>query len=242
MRKILYYGKSDIGLVREINEDIFVVEQDAGFCLVADGMGGAAAGEVASRIFSESALEVFLGYESPSKEKALENVQKTFRLANEKIIDHVTRNPQHQGMGCTAELIKFFDTGFVLGHVGDSRTYRIRDGVLKQLTKDHSLVQNQIDQGLLSPEQARDHSLRNIILRAVGTEENLALDLINGNTYLGDIFLLCSDGLTDMIGDDLILRNLLSALDLSQKTDKLIELANSAGGKDNITVVLIEIQ
>lgn len=242
MRKILYYGNSDIGLVRKTNEDIFVVEQDAGFCLVADGMGGAAAGEVASRIFLESALEVFLGYESASKENAQENVQKTFRLANEKIIDHVTRNPQHQGMGCTAELIKFFDTGFVLGHVGDSRTYRIRDGILKQLTKDHSLVQNQIDQGLLTPEQARDHSLRNIILRAVGTEENLALDLINGNIYPGDIFLLCSDGLTDMISDDLILRNLISALDLSQKTDKLIELANSAGGKDNVTVVLVEIQ
>lgn len=242
MRKILYYGNSDIGLVRKTNEDIFVVEQDAGFCLVADGMGGAAAGEVASRIFLESALEVFLGYESASKENAQENVQKTFRLANEKIIDHVTRNPQHQGMGCTAELIKFFDTGFVLGHVGDSRTYRIRDGILKQLTKDHSLVQNHIDQGLLTPEQARDHSLRNIILRAVGTEENLALDLINGNIYPGDIFLLCSDGLTDMISDDLILRNLISALDLSQKTDKLIELANSAGGKDNVTVVLVEIQ
>jgi serine/threonine protein phosphatase PrpC len=242
MRKILYNGKSDIGLVRKINEDIFVVEPDAGFCLVADGMGGAAAGEVASRIFSESALEVFLGDEIPSKQKAMDNVQKTFRLANENIFDHVTRNPLHQGMGCTAELIAFFDTGFVLGHIGDSRTYRVRDGLLKQLTKDHSLVQHQIDHGLITQEQARDHSLRNIILRAVGTEENLALDLINGNIYPGDIFLLCSDGLTDMVDDDLILQNLISALDLSQKTEKLIDLANSAGGKDNITAVLIEIQ
>jgi len=241
MRKIHYYGKSDIGLYREKNEDTFLVEPDAGFCLVADGMGGAAAGELASRFFAESALMAFLGYENPSKQKATGNIQKTFRLANEKILDHVVRNSFHERMGCTAELIVFFDEGFVLGHIGDSRTYRVREGLLKRLTKDHSLVQDQIDHGIITPEQARDHSLKNVILRAVGVEENLALDLIKGKIYPGDLFLLCSDGLTDMIDDDLIRRVLISVDNLSQKTEKLIELANSAGGKDNITVVLAEI-
>jgi len=242
MRKILYHGKSDIGLVRENNEDTFLFESVAGFCLVADGMGGGAAGEEASRIFAESAIEVFLGNENPSKQEAKESVQKTFRLANANILDYVVRNSISQRMGCTAELIAFIDDGFVLGHIGDSRTYRVRKGVLKQLTKDHSLVQDQIDHGILSPEQARDHSLKNVIFRAVGVEENLALDLINGEIYPGDIFLLCSDGLTDMVEDDIILQVLISVGNLSQKAEKLIKLANSAGGVDNITVVLSEIQ
>jgi len=242
MRKIQYYGKSDRGLYREENEDTFLLEPDAGFCLVADGMGGGAAGELASQIFAEAAIEVFLGYKNPSRQKAKENLQKTFQLTNERILNHVARNSIHKSMGCTAELIVFFDEGFVLGHIGDSRTYRVREGLLKQLTKDHSLVQDQIDHGVLTPDQARDHSLRNVIFRAVGVEENLALDLINGKIYPGDLFLLCSDGLTDMIEDDLIRQVLLSGDSLSQKTEKLIELANLAGGKDNITVVLSEIQ
>ena len=172
----------------------------------------------------------------------MEKVKKTYQLANAKILNHVVQNPLHQGMGCTAELLTFFDEGFVLGHLGDSRTYRVREELLKQLTKDHSLVQDQIDRGMLTPEQARNHSLKNVILRAVGIEENLALDFIEGKIYPGDLFLLCSDGLTDMIDDDLIRRILISVDNLSQKAEKLIELANSAGGKDNITVVLAEVQ
>lgn len=242
MNKIHYSGKSDTGLVRRNNEDTFEVRQEAGFCLVADGMGGAAAGELASHIFAESTLEVFLNYEDPSEQNAVENVKKAFRMANEKILAHVSRNPLHQGMGCTAELIVFSDRGFILGHMGDSRTYRVRNGLLKQLTKDHSLVQDQIDQGVITSEEARNHSLRNVILRAVGIEESLALDIIRGKTYPSDIFLLCSDGLTDMLEDDVIGHVLKSAGSLSQKTEKLIELAKSAGGKDNITVVLSEIQ
>ena len=242
MRKILYHGKSNIGRVRENNEDTFLLEPVAGFCLVADGMGGGAAGEVASRIFAESAIEVFLGNENPSKQKAMESIQKTFRLANANIFDYVVRNSIQHRMGCTAELITFFDEGFALGHIGDSRTYRVREGLLKQLTKDHSLVQDQIDHGILTPKQARNHSLKNVIFRAVGVEENLALDLINGEIYPGDIFLLCSDGLTDMVEDDIIRQVLISVGDLSQKAEKLVELANHAGGVDNITVALSEIQ
>ena len=242
MRKIGYSGKSDTGLVRTNNEDTFVIEPDAGFCLVADGMGGGAAGELASRIFAESALEVFLDNEDLSEQEVVETVKKAFQMANEKILDYASRNSLHKSMGCTAELIVFTGGGFVLGHMGDSRTYRVRNGLLKQLTKDHSLVQDQIDQGALTPEEARNHSLRHVSLRAVGAEENLALDLIRGKIYPDDLFLLCSDGLTDMVDDGLIGNVLKSAGTLNQKAEKLIELAKSAGGNDNITVVISEIQ
>lgn len=239
--KINCYGKTDAGLVRPNNEDTFLVKSQLGFCLVADGMGGAAAGELASRIFAETALEVFSNGNDKSENKTLEKVQKTFHFANERILKHVEENPHHQGMGCTAEFIAFHEQGFVLGHIGDSRTYRNRSSQLKQLTKDHSLVQDQIDQGLISPEEARNHSMRNVIFRAVGVEDTFALDIIKGETFSGDLFLLCSDGLTDMVDDSQISKILSSATDLPQKTEALIKMAMSAGGKDNITVVLTEI-
>lgn len=264
MAKISYFGKTDSGLVRSNNEDTFLIKPGMGFCLVADGMGGAAAGELASRIFAETALEVFLKAQGRSEteiqgkaQTTIDNsddvtiirseteipkrVQTAFILANKKILDHVNKTPQHEGMGCTAELIAFSDDNFVIGHLGDSRIYRIRNGQLKQLTKDHSLVQDQIDQGLISPEEARSHSLRNVITRAVGIEKSFELDMLRGKTTSGDLFLLCSDGLTDMVDDNLIRKVLSSPIDLSQKTEKLVEMANSAGGRDNITVVLTEI-
>ncbi len=241
MLKVNYFGKTDIGLMRPNNEDTFLIKPDIGFCLVSDGMGGAVAGELASRIFTETALEVFSADGDQSENRTLEKVKKAFRSAHERILTHVKGNPHHQGMGCTAELIAFHEQGFVIGHIGDSRIYRHRNGQLKQLTKDHSLVQDQIDQGLITPNEAKKHSLRNVILRAVGINESLALDILRGKTYAGDLFLLCSDGLTDMIDDRLIGQVLYSDIALHQKTEKLVEMAISAGGRDNITVVLAEI-
>jgi len=144
-------------------------------------------------------------------------------------------------MGCTAELAAFFDESCCLGHVGDSRTYLLRGDELKQLTRDHSVVQNQIDRGFINTEQAKSHPLRNVIVRSVGVDENLAVDLIKGTILPGDIFLLCTDGLTSML-DEILIRQVISAkLSLSQKVNRLIEEANSAGGHDNITVILCEI-
>jgi serine/threonine protein phosphatase PrpC len=239
--KINCFGKTVTGPVRPNNEDTFLVKPEMGFCLVADGMGGYAAGELASRIFAETALEVFSKSNDQSHNKTLENVQKTFRLANERILKHVEENPHHHGMGCTAEFIAFHEQDFVLGHIGDSRTYRNRNSQLNQLTKDHSLVQDQIDYGLISPEEARNHSMRNVIFRAVGVKDTFALDISKGKTISGDLFLLCSDGLTDMVDDSQISHVLSSAKDLPNMTEELIEIAIAAGGKDNITVVLIEI-
>lgn len=239
--QIAAFGKSHPGLRRSNNEDAFIVRPELGFCLVADGMGGAAAGELASSIFAETTLEVFSGAAGQSEPETVELVQRAFRWANERILDHVKKNPHHQGMGCTAELVSFSSEGFVLGHLGDSRTYRFRNSQLKQLTQDHSLVQDQLNQGLITPAEARNHPMRNVILRALGVNESLSLDLVRGKTLPGDVFLLCSDGLTDMLEDTMIQEVLSFSTDLPQKVDKLIELANTAGGHDNITVVLSEV-
>jgi len=241
MPEVAFFGQTDVGIRRKNNEDTFVVSPGLCFCLAADGMGGAAAGELASRFFADSARDVFSGTVPRTEKQTFDLVQKAFSLANRRILEHVKANAQHQGMGCTAELVAFFDGGFVLGHIGDSRTYRLRDGHLKQLTQDHSFVQCQIDQGLITPEEARNHHLRNVILRAVGVTENLPLDLLSGRIFPGDLFLLCSDGLTDMLDDETIRDILLSAVSLAEKSDELIRLANAAGGKDNITVVLSEV-
>ncbi|HOO39281.1 MAG TPA: Stp1/IreP family PP2C-type Ser/Thr phosphatase [Deltaproteobacteria bacterium] len=236
------FGKSDTGLIRKNNEDSFAVDIQAGFCTVADGMGGAAAGEIASSIFVETAAEIFSKHGSFSEELRVGHMQQAFITANQRILDHIKSNPDHAGMGCTAELLAITDEGFVLGHMGDSRTYRLRNGQLKLLTKDHSLVQDQLDQGIITPEQAAKHLQRNVILRAVGTTQNPSLDLVRGRTYPGDLFLLCSDGLTDMVSDETILQALRQYPRLPEAADVLIALAKDGGGKDNVTVVLMHIE
>ncbi len=238
MLQKIFSGKTDIGLKRENNEDAFVISSELNFCLAADGMGGAAAGELASKIFAESALAIFEKNTHRSEEDVINRVQKAFGFANRKILEHVIQHPDHKGMGCTAELLAFSDDGFVLGHIGDSRTYRLRNGQLQQLTQDHTLVQQQVDEGLIPSDRIKNHPLRNVILRAVGLTENLALDVIRGNIISGDLFLLCSDGLTDMIQDDQIQAILRCDTDVHAKVDKLIETAISAGGNDNVTVVM----
>lgn len=241
MVDIRFCGKTDTGIRRLENEDVFVVFPELNLCALADGMGGAAAGELASRIFAEAVAETFSMARQRSERESMELVEQTYRVANERMVDHTRENPGHKGMGCTAELLAFFDQGYVLGHVGDSRTYLFRDGQLKRLTNDHSVVQLQVDQGLITPGDARTHPLRNVILRAVGTNEVLEVDLIRGRVLSGDLFLLCSDGLTDMVEDKVLQEVLAGDLRLPQKADRLVELANSAGGHDNVTVVLGEV-
>ena len=227
-----------MGNVRTNNEDVFDINPDCHYCLVADGMGGAAAGEVASRIFADTAKAVFAGHDGSSEENTIARVQTTFKLANDKILQHVGRNPHDHGMGCTAELLAYTRYSFIVGHVGDSRTYRLQKQTLKQLTKDHSLVQEQLDKGLITAAEARRHAMRNVILRAVGVNDTVALDILKGKRRSGDIFLLCSDGLTDMIEESAILATMSTQGALREKTETLIRLAKSAGGKDNVTVVL----
>lgn len=236
-----FFGKTDVGLRRPNNEDAWLVRPDLDVCVVADGMGGAASGELASRMFVETVQELFAHTRPGSEQEASEVTQEAFRLGNERILSFAAANPSHQGMGCTAELVVFRDDRYVAGHVGDSRMYLFRDGVLKQITRDHSLVQSQLDQGLITEREARRHSMRHVVLRALGIHEPLALDLSRGTCRVGDVFLLCSDGLTDMVEDGVI-RDILSCSGgLAVSADRLIESAKSAGGADNITVVLCRV-
>jgi serine/threonine protein phosphatase PrpC len=234
-------GKSDVGLKRPTNEDVCVVKPELGFCVVADGMGGAAAGEVASRIFAETAIEVFSAENGRSEDVVLNLVQTAFAGANEKILSHARSNPSRRGMGCTGELVAFYDESYILGHVGDSRAYLLRREELKQLTKDHSVVQQQVDAGMMTASEGRNHPSRHMILRAVGVSEELAPDIVRGKVISGDLLLLCSDGLTDMLEDRMIQTILDLDIELSEKADHLVERAKLSGGLDNITAVLCEV-
>ena len=235
-------GKTDKGLRRQNNEDAFFVTDDQNYSAVADGMGGAAAGEVASALFIETVETLFARLPQPREEQELVSlVSEAFTRANERILRCAEEHPENQGMGCTAELIAFFDDRYTLGHVGDSRTYLFREGELRQLSKDHSLVQHQVDEGVISPQQARTHALKNVILRALGLEPALSLDLIRGRIFPQDLFLLCSDGLSDMLEDAEIAGILGSDASLQGKLHLLIEAALHAGGRDNVTVVLCQV-
>ena len=241
MHQKIFLGKTDVGLKRKNNEDVFVVSPELDFCLAADGMGGAAAGELASKIFADTTQDIFSGNTDRSQKEVLYRIQKAFCDANENILEHVIQNKDHKGMGCTAELLAFSNEGFIVGHIGDSRTYRLREGHLEQLTQDHTMVQQQFEEGLISSDQIKQHPLRNVIFRAVGIKEELALDLIIGKIFAEDLFLLCSDGLTDMIPDEQIREILCADTDISRKAEELIEEAKNAGGTDNITVALVAV-
>ena len=238
MIKLDMTGLSDVGLRRSNNEDAYVIMPEQRVVAVADGMGGAAAGEVASSIFVTVVQECFTASAMTSEDDAYHRVQQVFSVANSRMVEHVTQNPHNSGMGCTAELLTFAGGRYIIGHVGDSRTYLFRNGILRQLTKDHSLVQMQLDDGIINAEAARVHPKKNIVLRAVGIDKDISLDILRGNLLLDDLFILCSDGLTDMIEDTEMVTILLAPVTLVQKVEKLVESAKKAGGKDNITVVL----
>ena len=241
MLSVAAFAKSLAGVKRSHNEDSHAVNSELGFYLAADGMGGEAAGELASRVFSESAQEVFSRSDSRAEEARAALVREAFGLAHDRILDHVRVCPEHEGMGCTAELLALTDTGFVLGHIGDSRAYRLRDGELRRLTKDHSVVQDQMDQGMITLEDARRHPLRHVIHRAVGVGGGGNPDLLTGRTLSGDLFLLCSDGLSDSLEDAQIGEILSAPMPLEEKADTLISAARSAGARDDITVILLAV-
>ena len=179
---------TEVGLKRTNNEDAFLDLPQQGLFAVSDGMGGAAAGEIASKIFIETVSEFF----PPSREKMggedYETVQNVFGVSNQKIINYGSENSDCSGMGCTADLLVFSGERFIVGHIGDSRIYLFRKGELLQLTRDHSFVQQQVDQGIISPLEARSHAKRNVLLRALGTTAPLSFDIMRGKSYPRDLF------------------------------------------------------
>lgn len=231
---MIYYGETHIGNKRQSNEDCFFIPelQNGYFALVADGMGGHSAGEVASRLFMETACEILSAMRP--EDVTTETLSGIFSLANSRIFAESTG--EKRGMGTTATLAVFNGADVLIGHVGDSRAYMFCAGSLSQITHDHSYVQSLVDRGLISKEDAAAHPQRNIIMRAIGTEKDIETDFFNLKLHNNDVLLLCSDGLTGSVTDAKIAEILSGELSCAAKS--LIDTALAGGGKDNITVVL----
>jgi PPM family protein phosphatase len=216
---------------------------DVGLAVLADGMGGYNAGEVASNM-ATSFIRTELGrwLREASAQASDAEVRRAMDIcvdnANRAIFNAANSNPQYAGMGTTLVVAVFRDNRVLLGHVGDSRCYRLREGRLQQITRDHSLLQEQIDAGLITQEQAAFSANKNLVTRAVGVEDTVLLETHQHDVQAGDVFLMCSDGLSDMLDDEGILQVMQAHPALEPGTQALIAAANDAGGKDNISVIL----
>ena len=229
-------GVTDTGRRRLRNEDAFICEPP--LFAVADGMGGARAGEVAAGL-AAAALE-----EAGSETRGVEGVAALIVEANKRIFERSLNDPRTAGMGTTvtAALVDAASGAVAIGHVGDSRAYLLRTGTLEQLTTDHSLVAELVESGVLTPEEAERHPQRSAITRALGTEPTVEVDAFTVQAEAGDLFLVCSDGLSVMISDDAVSSAIETAdRDPERAADALVAAANARGGEDNITVVLFEI-
>ena len=230
-------------MIRSGNEDNFTVDATAtrGIYIVADGMGGHAAGEVAS----EMAVQIIQRELHPVTDVMGEEVAKlvgnTLRKANRAIHDRTLTEVDKQGMGTTASILLISGARYLIGQVGDSRVYLMRDGTLSQLTKDHSYVQEQVDAGFLTPEQARYHPYSNVITRCVGASPDVEPDVYRGDVHTGDLFLVASDGLTGMVDDRRLSQLLGSRAEPERKVQALISEANGRGGLDNITAIIVQV-
>ncbi|HEU4631397.1 MAG TPA: Stp1/IreP family PP2C-type Ser/Thr phosphatase [Gemmatimonadaceae bacterium] len=235
-------ARTDVGMIRAGNEDNFFAGTNGsrGLFVVADGMGGHAAGEVASEMAVQILERELLHRELPP-EQASERVREALRRANLAIYERTIAEVDKQGMGTTASVLVLFEGRYLVGQVGDSRVYLLRDGALRQLTKDHSYVQEQVDAGFLTPEQARYHPYSNVITRCVGASESVEPDVYEGETRAGDLFLVASDGLTGMVDDRRLQQLLLSRASPARMVDALIAEANGRGGLDNITAVIVQV-
>lgn len=247
--KLVSHGLTDVGRKRAHNEDNLLVAPDLGLFVVADGMGGHAHGERASRIAIE-AIEKFVreahgkangAFHSaaPLEESPLaDTIRIAVEVACAAVYHEALREPSLSGMGTTVTAMLFHDRGALFGHVGDSRAYVCRGGKILQVSEDHSLVNEQVKAGMLTPEQAKSSRLKNIITRSVGFEEDVLVDVMGVPSIPGDTFVLCSDGLANMVQDQEILDAVRTTL-IPELPGKLIALANERGGDDNITVIAV---
>ena len=243
--KLEIYGITDEGLVREHNEDYISWLPESGLVILADGMGGHNAGEVASELAVMSITDALEEVLTPEIQNACnmdfkDAVHEAVIYANDEINQHAKTHPECSGMGTTVVMALFHDESVILASVGDSRIYRFSKGVLEQVTTDHSLVQEMIDNGYMSEEEALNSTNRNLITRALGIAEDVKVDVTEHKFEQGDIYLLCSDGLSDMVTDDKIFSALVKSHDnLERAGESLVELAKQNGGHDNVSVILV---
>lgn len=246
------YGATDVGMKRRLNEDVYLLDQEAGMYLVADGMGGHAAGEVASRVATEEILRVFKGGPDGADETWPEHWDTDLSATANLIVDSIVaghhrvtmamnKDAELKGMGTTVVVAVHLpgDGKLVISHVGDSRAYRYRKGNLALLTSDHSWVHEQVEAGFLTEEAARTHPLKNVVTQALGGNSEPRVDVLEDEILEDDIYLLCSDGLNSMLTDDEIAAVLETGGSLDETCNRLIAEANERGGNDNISVVLL---
>ncbi len=251
--RVRFAGETDIGRKRDHNEDSIYLPSDIRLAIVADGMGGHAAGEVASKLAVETLVDYFEKTESTQPLTWPYKVDRDLRtdtnrmiqgvmLANLEIHERAERDTSAKGMGTTIVSIFFLDDTAIIGHVGDSRVYRFRDDKLTQVTEDHSLINDYIKMKRVTPEEAENWPHKNVIVRALGMKDTVSVDILTEHPQIGDIFLLCSDGLNAMLSDDQIGHLLRSEKDMDKCVDALIAAANDEGGIDNISVVIARIE
>ena len=241
------------GMVRTHNEDSIFVDGDAGLAVLADGMGGYSAGEVASgiavNVISTGMLQELNSGRELSKVDIASGLthaalllQQQIALANKGIYEAAQQRPECAGMGTTIVAAVFHGNRVSIGHIGDSRCYRLRGEKFEQLTHDHSLLQEQIDSGMLTPEQAKYSLNKNLVTRALGIEAVVPADIAEYRVEAEDVYVLCSDGLTDMV-DAEVVREIVAAKrsDLAEAAAELIDVANQNGGRDNVSVVVIRV-
>lgn len=245
MVRLLHAARTDVGMIRSGNEDNFAVHvpypAERGLFVVADGMGGHAAGEVASEMAVQTLERELADIKDLEDASAAERVADALRMANRSIHDRTITEVDKQGMGTTASVLLLAGMRYLIGQVGDSRVYLLRDGALHQLTKDHSYVQEQVDAGFLTPEQARYHPYSNVITRCVGASPDVQPDIYFGEVRIGDLFLVASDGLTGMVDDRRLQMLLMSRVEPERKVHALIAEANGRGGLDNITAIVVQV-
>lgn len=239
-----YFSQTDPGLIRDNNEDSVALDITNQVVVLADGMGGYNAGEVASAM-ATSFIHAELGrwLAEGGRDAAVRDVRRAMEIcvdnANRSIFNAANSNPVYAGMGTTLVMGVFQGNRAMIGHVGDSRCYRLRTGLLQQITRDHSLLQEQIDAGLITLEQAQFATHKNLVTRALGVEDTVLLDVNEHRIEDSDLYLFCSDGLTDMVSDERITEILKEDAPLEQLGAELVDCANGHGGRDNISVVLV---
>lgn len=236
--RVMFSGDSEAGRVRSINQDSFFVGELGNFYIaaVADGMGGHKTGEVAS----QKAIEILRRELLKSQNHLPIALARAVQAANLEIHESSNENPEHEGMGTTLTSILLDDQVGLIGHVGDSRAYLVRDGKLKQLTLDHSWVAERVRQGVLTQEEAQKHRLRNIITNALGSEQNVKLDILHFDVQAGDKYMVCSDGVSMLLDEDL-LRDIIHENSPDEAVKQLIDASNERGSADNITAVVVQV-
>jgi len=245
-------SRSDAGMVRSHNEDSVHLNPALGLAVLADGMGGYNAGEVASGMVTTllgSELEQALSRQDMHLQgeagqlRAHSLLEQEIARANHAVYQAAQSQPQYAGMGTTLVMALFYDNGMTVAHIGDSRLYRLRGEEFLQITRDHSLLQEQIDSGILTPAQARHSHNKNLVTRAVGVDPTVEAEIHDYATLPGDIYLLCSDGLNDMVDDEEIGMTLqMLSANLELVATQLVQMANDNGGRDNVSVILVRIR